>query len=421
MPIFDRAITSAPLRSLIGKLFTDGIAPNPSNNLQVTTGSGMTVTVQAGFAICGSCLKLEENARTLAVQASDANYDRIDSVVMRLNINDDARYCDLYVVQGVAASAPVRPALNRTSTIWELGLADIFISKGSGAISEARITDTRYDAERCGIMSSISQFDTTTIYNQVQADLAEFKAEEQAGFLAWYEKMKGVLSEEAAANLQEQVDDIKNSILDSMSAIEANTQEDQLAGALALKELSTELKKSVSDGKTLVANAITEKGIETATDATFAVMAENISQLSSEPDSYICRGWFIGKQSGTDITIAGSSDESEVTFSMELDGTTYRWIYYYAVSPDIDLTKYSELSITYAAVMKWSWAHSIILVAEDGTEITLAHISETSGNIKYDVTALSGKYKLALRIGHYKYSDDNHGCGTITLSKAALT
>ena len=42
----------------------------------------------------------------------------------------------------------------------------------------------------------------------------------------------------------------------------------------------TNLKKSVSDGKTTVANAITEKGVETATDATFAVMAENIEKIS---------------------------------------------------------------------------------------------------------------------------------------------
>ena len=193
-------------------MFTDGIAPNPSDNLQVSTGEGMTVTVGSGFAICGSCLKLEENARILAVQASDTNYDRIDTVVVRLNVNDDARYCDLYVVQGVASASPVRPALTRTSTMWELGLADIFVSKGSGAISEARITDTRYDTERCGVISSISQFDTTTIYNQVQADLAEFKADEQADFLAWYEQMKNQLTEDAAGNLQQQVDEVKTAM-----------------------------------------------------------------------------------------------------------------------------------------------------------------------------------------------------------------
>ena len=239
--MYDRAITSAPLRSLIGKLFTDGIAPNPSDNLQVTTGDGMTVTVKAGFAICGSCLKLEEVARTLAVQASDANYDRIDSVVLRLNTNDNARYCDLYVVQGTPATTPVRPALTRTSTIWEIGLADIFVVKNSGAISAARITDTRYDATRCGVISSISEFDTTTIYNQVQADLAEFKAEEQSDFLVWYEQMRNQLSEDAAGSLQQQIDAMKDSILDTMEEVNANTQDNQLAGAKAVKELGEDL------------------------------------------------------------------------------------------------------------------------------------------------------------------------------------
>jgi hypothetical protein len=40
-----------------------------------------------------------------------------------------------------------------------------------------------------------------------------------------------------------------------------------------------ELKKSVSDGKTLVANAITEKGVTTATDASFSTMASNINSI----------------------------------------------------------------------------------------------------------------------------------------------
>jgi hypothetical protein len=41
----------------------------------------------------------------------------------------------------------------------------------------------------------------------------------------------------------------------------------------------SELFQSVSDGKTLVANAITGKGVSTATNATFATMATNISKI----------------------------------------------------------------------------------------------------------------------------------------------
>ena len=49
-----------------------------------------------------------------------------------------------------------------------------------------------------------------------------------------------------------------------------------------VKEYMDTLKKSVSDGKTKVANAITGKGVKTATDATFDVMAENISKIDTE-------------------------------------------------------------------------------------------------------------------------------------------
>lgn len=204
-PVYDRAITSAPLRKLIAKLLTDGILPNPSTNLQVEAGSGMNVVVNFGFAICAGGLKLEENQRTLAIQAADSNYDRIDTVVLRWNDNDSERICDLYIVEGIPAASPLRPELTRTESIWELGLADLFINKNSSAISNQRITDTRYETARCGIISAISEFDTTTLYQQVQADLAGFKASEQADFITWFNDIKGQLSEDAAGNLQKQI------------------------------------------------------------------------------------------------------------------------------------------------------------------------------------------------------------------------
>lgn len=49
----------------------------------------------------------------------------------------------------------------------------------------------------------------------------------------------------------------------------------------AVNKAIDELKKSVSDGKTKVANAITGKGVTTATDATFDTMAKNISIIEN--------------------------------------------------------------------------------------------------------------------------------------------
>lgn len=73
------------------------------------------------------------------------------------------------------------------------------------------------------------------------------------------------------------------------------------------------LKKSVSDGKTKVANAITDKGVETATDATFDVMAENISKIET------CGGELHG------ATLAVSTEESTLfgqTVTLTLNGAS---------------------------------------------------------------------------------------------------
>lgn len=51
------------------------------------------------------------------------------------------------------------------------------------------------------------------------------------------------------------------------------------------KTEGNELKKSVSDGKAMVANAVTAKGVTTATDAAFSTIATNISKISTGVDT----------------------------------------------------------------------------------------------------------------------------------------
>ena len=225
IPQYDRGVSSQPLRKLIAKLFTSGVMPNPSDNLQVSAGSdGMTVIVQKGFAVTDGGLCPEENVRTLSVTASHPTLDRIDTVVVRWNENDDVRKADLHIVQGVPAKNPVRPTLTRTSSIYELGLADIFVTKGVATITNEKITDTRMESARCGIVSSVSEWDTTTIYRQVQSDLAGFKSNEQAEFMAWFNAMKDQLTTDAAGKLQTEVDDVKGQIHTNLLNPTAQTQ-----------------------------------------------------------------------------------------------------------------------------------------------------------------------------------------------------
>lgn len=100
------------------------------------------------------------------------------------------------------------------------------------------------------------------------------------------------LKENAANEFKKYIEDkkeeIDDNIIDTLNGIKTNTELNKIAGALAVKEFFesinidiANIKKSVSDGKVLVADAITAKGVETATDATFETMANNINLISS--------------------------------------------------------------------------------------------------------------------------------------------
>ena len=296
-PVYDRAITSAPLRKLIAKLLTDGILPNPSTNLQVEAGSGMNVVVNPGFAICAGGLKLEENQRTLAIQAADSNYDRIDTVVLRWNDNDSERICDLYIVEGIPAASPLRPELTRTESIWELGLADVFVNKNSSAISNQRITDTRYETARCGIISAISEFDTTTLYQQVQSDLAGFKASEQADFITWFNDIKGQLSEDAAGNLQKQIGtleslktEVKTNLVNAL-----NWVVDKTSGVIA-KLGSADISK-IGDGTVTGAIVNNKEAIEDVTQSLIPNYETTKTVLSDNSKASYTKKYVVNKDS----------------------------------------------------------------------------------------------------------------------------
>ena len=63
------------------------------------------------------------------------------------------------------------------------------------------------------------------------------------------------------------------------------TAEDIAYRDTSVAEALGDLFTCVSDGKALVASAITDKGVETAQDASFAQMAEHIGQISDESDT----------------------------------------------------------------------------------------------------------------------------------------
>ncbi len=211
LPVYDRAIDSAFLREVFAQYFSDGIFYKPANAFQVLAGTGMNILVNPGAGHIQGAIGIEKAQRTLAIQASEAS-DRIDTVVLRLDLSLVVRNIDLYVVKGTASSAPQAPALTRNSTVWELGLANIFVAKNTTSVTQQRITDTRLDNSRCGVVAqTIGELDTSPYFEQIQAMMEFLSNQYTVEFNDWFEEMKGQLTEDAAGNLQTQIDAITNS------------------------------------------------------------------------------------------------------------------------------------------------------------------------------------------------------------------
>lgn len=184
LPLYDRAVDSAFLRKVYAQYFSDGVFYKPTNSLQVVADTGMQVAVEPGACHIRGAIGIEETRRTLVVQASE-ELDRIDTVVARLDDTRAVRNIDLYVVKGTAAVSPQPPALTRDATVWEIGLGNLFVAKNTQTITQQRITDTRLDTDRCGIVvTPVGDFDTAPYFAQLQAAISQHQTDAEAQIAA---------------------------------------------------------------------------------------------------------------------------------------------------------------------------------------------------------------------------------------------
>lgn len=197
LPIYDRAVDSAFLRKVFSNYFSDGVFYKPTNALQVVADTGMQVVVEPGVCHIRGAMGIEESRRTMVVQAAE-EMDRIDTVVARLDLSVDVRSVDLYVIKGTAAESPQPPALTRDSTKWEIGLANLFVAKNVSTITQQRITDTRLDNDRCGVVAqTIGDLDTAPYFAQLAAAIAQHQTDAEAQIKALQAAIEAVEGDNA--------------------------------------------------------------------------------------------------------------------------------------------------------------------------------------------------------------------------------
>lgn len=206
IPLLDRGYTAEDLQNIYKQLYTDGISSSITDCLKVSPGTGMQVIVSPGFCMAGGAFGYLEEAKTLEISTASSS-DRIDIVVARRDNNNAYRNIDVYVVQGTPSSNPSAPAPTRNESVYEIVLAQVFVTKGTTSIATNKITDTRLNSNACGLMTPNPGVDATGIFDQYQDALNQF-----------LEIVNGALDETLAGNLQLQI----NAISDDLNAIKTD-------------------------------------------------------------------------------------------------------------------------------------------------------------------------------------------------------
>lgn len=188
---YDRVYLAAQFAAYFASFIGNGVYAEHSNQLQVVAmpTPQMQVGVEKGQGWINGYWYENTDTMYLPIKVADGVLNRIDSIVLRLGFAE--RNMWLMVKEGTPAINPIAPEVTRTADYYDLQLATISIPASSIRITQAQIQDTRMNQDVCGwVTGVVKQLDTTTLFNQFETYFQEFKENNQADYEEWTETQK---------------------------------------------------------------------------------------------------------------------------------------------------------------------------------------------------------------------------------------
>ncbi|MDE7424990.1 MAG: hypothetical protein K2N51_15085 [Lachnospiraceae bacterium] len=277
---YDRVYLAEQFAAYFASFIGNGIYGKSMQKLEIICKEvpDMSIKVLSGEAWINGWWYRNTDEYNLSIQIADGVLSRIDAIVLRWGNTERDMWLD--VITGEPSANPKVPTLRRDADYYDLMLGYVSIPAGSIKITQAQITDTRLDNAVCGLVTGVvDQIDTTDLYNQFTAYFNEFKNTYELDFNNWSKDKKNeydTWSEEQRQEYDDYFNDTKIEFDSWYVELKDKLTESEYASLVLEME---EIKKSGRDGKKKVANAITNKGVSTAEDATFQDMATNISKI----------------------------------------------------------------------------------------------------------------------------------------------
>ncbi|WP_236883764.1 hypothetical protein [Clostridium botulinum] len=284
----DRRYKAEDFREYFASFISNGVFPNPSNNLQVIANNDMTITIKAGKGWINGAIYINTDDYILNIDVADGVLNRIDKVVLRMDTAERKIYS--YVKKGQFASSPTAPTLQRDADAYEIALADVAVNKGAISITQANITDLRLDKNLCGIVhGTVDQIDVTTLFNQYSTRFKIKSEEFEKEFEDWLKTLKDVLGEDTAGNLlnlitknTESINNIKSDLAD-ITTLTGNKDNLKTTNKTNLVSAINEVFTSGNNVKINTVDALLQldKSLQITKESKWEDIIKNISKIST--------------------------------------------------------------------------------------------------------------------------------------------
>ena len=205
----DRLYDADSFAEWLRKFFTTGVF---ADELFISAQGGMVVEAATGYANINGKVRFFDTATNFTLSAANSTYPRIDTVVIESNITD--RTITLKTITGLySGDTPAATAPVRTSSIYQIVLAQILVGAGVTEITQANITDTRQNTDICGyVTGTVEEMDYSQFAAQFNSYYEQFKTTNKSDFDTWFQSMKDQLSTDAAGHLQTEIDTLSANI-----------------------------------------------------------------------------------------------------------------------------------------------------------------------------------------------------------------
>ena len=252
----DRLYDAIQMSSIFDGIIRDGIFSTIGDTMIVTAPEdGMYVNVGSGRAWFNHTWTLNDTDYPIEAEEAEVVLDRIDAVILEVNSSTEVRANSIKFLKGTPSTNPVKPTLTHNAEVNQYALAYVRIKAGQTTIFQSDIENAvgtdetpfitgvlqqvsietllkQWEAEFNTYFTNFKNTSTTEFNNWFAAKVSEYTAwfaqmqtdmdSNFDDFDAWFQRIKGQLSEDAAGHLQVQIDNLNSDLSGRIDALDNN-------------------------------------------------------------------------------------------------------------------------------------------------------------------------------------------------------